>query len=70
MKPFFSVKNDQIEKDTIEGVVIESYVDANNLSTELIDENYSWGSRDSNGTFDGVVGRVNLIFSTLGKVSK
>ena len=58
LKPYFSVKNDEILKDTIEGAVIQSFIDKNNLSTELIDENHKWGSKNENGTFNGVVGRV------------
>ena len=56
--PNFSVENDQIRKDTIEGVLIQSFVDKNNLTTELIDEEMKWGKQDESGTFNGVVGRV------------
>ena len=57
-KPYFSFKNDQIDLDTMEGVVIENFVEANNLTTEFVDENFKFGSKDANGTFNGVVGRV------------
>ena len=42
----------------MEGVVIENFVEANNLTTEFVDENFKFGSKDANGTFNGVVGRV------------
>ena len=58
LKPYFSVKNSEILKDTIEGVVIQSFIDKNNLTTELKNENFKWGRKNENGTFDGVVGRV------------
>ena len=59
-KPYFSVENDTILKDTIEGNTILSFIDRHNLTTELIDEGWNWGKQDANGTFSGVVGRVIL----------
>ena len=56
--PFFSVENNQIVKDTLEGFSIQSFVEKNNLTTEFIDEKMIWGNRDSNGRFNGVIGRV------------
>ena len=58
LKPYFSVEKEETLPDTIEGVVIESFIDKNNLSTELIDEKFKWGSKNENGTFNGVIGRV------------
>ena len=48
----------QIDKTSIEGMAIESYIDKYNLNVQWIDEGGYWGSRDENGTFNGVVGRV------------
>ena len=56
--PNFDVENDEIVESTIEGVAIQSFIDKNNLSTEFIDEKWTWGRKDENGTFDGVIGRV------------
>ena len=39
-------------------MAIESYIDKYNLNVQWIDEGGYWGSRDENGTFNGVVGRV------------
>ena len=59
MKGFFKFDNDgNIEKDTIEGKVLESFIDKYNLTTEWTDEEMTWGSKDEKGTFNGVVGRV------------
>ena len=63
IKPYFSVKNDQIDKDTMEGVAMKSFIDQNNLTTELMDEHFKTGRKDDNGTFDGVVGRVIISLS-------
>ena len=52
------MKNDEILLDTMEGVVIQSFIDKNNLTTELNDENFTWGRKNEDGMFDGVVGRV------------
>ena len=60
LKPYFSVENDEIITETIEGGVMKSFIDTNSLSTELIDEKYTWGSKDENEMFSipGVIGRV------------
>ena len=59
--PFFGVESNEIDKDSFEGFSIQSFVKKNNLNTELIDEEFTWGSRDSNGRFNGVIGRVSNI---------
>ena len=58
VKPYFSVENNEILKDTIEGIQLQSFVDKNLLTIELIDERWTWGRKDENGTFDGIIGRV------------
>ena len=58
VRPFFSVENNQIVNDTFEGDSIKSFINKNNLTLEFIDEDMTWGNRDSNGRFNGVVGRV------------
>ena len=55
---FIEKKKNKIDKSTIEGTAIESYLDKYNLSVQWIDEGGYWGSRDENGTFNGVIGRV------------
>jgi len=45
------VRSNQIVKDTIEGVTIKSFIDKNNLDTELITTNWligqlAWWDRD------------------------
>ena len=59
---FFKFKNDEISQgsdvNTIEGVVLKTYIDKHNLSVDWINEQGLWGSKDENGTFNGVVGRV------------
>ena len=62
---FFKFKNDEISQgpdvNTIEGVVLQTYIDKHNLSVDWIDEQGLWGSKNENGTFNGVVGRVRKI---------
>ena len=59
---FFEFANNDIEQgcdpNSIEGVLLQSYIDRYNLSIDWIDEDGYWGSADENGTFNGVVGRV------------
>ena len=56
--PFFSVANNQIVMKTIEGVAIESFITKYNLSVEWLDEEWNWCSKDHNGTYNGMIGRV------------
>ena len=64
---FFKFKNDEISQgsdvNTIEGVVLQTYIDKHNLSVDWIDEQGLWGSKNENGTFNGVVGRVRKIMT-------
>jgi len=51
VNPHFDVRSNQIVKDTIEGVTIKSFIDKNNLDTELITTNWligqlAWWDRD------------------------
>ena len=59
---FFKFKEDKVFKgpdlNTIEGLLLKSYLDQYNLSVKWIDENGFWGTKEGNGTFNGVVGRV------------
>ena len=56
--PFLTFENDQINIDTIEGNAIETFIEKHNLTTEWKYENFKWGNKDENGTFNGVIGRV------------
>ena len=58
--PFFTYEHNQINTDSIEGNAIETFIEKHNLTTQLINENYKWGKKDDNGTWDGVVGRVEI----------
>ena len=59
---FFGFENenhgDDCDLDTIEGLVVQTYIDKNGVNVTWIDEGGFWGSKDENGTFNGVVGRV------------
>ena len=59
---FFKFKEDDVLKgpdlNTIEGLLLKSYLDKYNLSVKWIDEDGFWGTKEENGTFNGVIGRV------------
>ena len=59
--PHFSVENNQIVKDTVEGAVIQIFIDKNNLTTELSNEQWTWDRKDENGRIHGLIGRVILL---------
>ena len=65
MAPYFSVKPDQddIDVETIEGLALRSLIDKYNLTTNWSYEGFIWGIKDENGTFNGVVGRVTVVFT-------
>ena len=56
---FVNFKNNKIDKETIEGIAIESLIEKYNLTTDWINENWQWGGTDENGTFIGIIGRVS-----------
>ena len=58
-QPYFGVENNQVVRNSVEGYAFQSYIDKNNLTTEFIDEKWTWGRKDENGKFNGVLGRVN-----------
>ena len=55
---YFKFQDDQIDRDSIEGLAIKTFIEKYNLSVEWINEGGFWGSKDENGTFNGVIGRV------------
>ena len=53
--------------NTIEGVVLQTYVDKLGLEVAWLDEQGLWGSRDPlTGAFNGVVGRVGRAEADVG----
>ena len=63
--PYFSFKPDEddIDVETIEGLVLRSLIDKYHLTTTWSYEGFNWGRQDENGTFNGVIGRVNVVFT-------
>ena len=57
---YFKFKDDQIDRNSIEGLAIETFIEKYNLSVQWIEEGGLWGSKDENGTFNGVIGRVSV----------
>ena len=55
---YFKFKDGHIDKNSIEGLAVETFIEKYNLSVEWIEEGGLWGSKDENGTFNGVIGRV------------
>ena len=56
---YFQFKDDQIDRNSIEGLAIQIFIQKYNLSVQWIGEGGFWGSKDENGTFNGVIGRVS-----------
>ena len=56
---YFKFKDDdRIDRNSIEGLTIQTFIEKYNLSVQWIEEGGFWGSKDENGTFNGVIGRV------------
>ena len=47
-----------IDKDTIDGIVMGSFIKKYDLTSDWTNLNFTWGSKGPDGTFNGVVGRV------------
>ena len=70
VSPYFSflegssgTRTRDIDLQTVEGLVLGSLLEKYNLTGVWTYERFIWGSRDQNGTFNGVIGRVNLVIS-------
>ena len=60
--PFFTLKDGQPDMDTIEAILIQTFLEKHNLSATWDDAGGRWGSRGENGSFNGVVGKVKQIY--------
>ena len=58
--PFFNLKDGMPDMDTIEAILIQTFLEKHNLSATWDDAGGSWGSRGQNGSFNGVVGKVQI----------
>ena len=63
--PFFNLENSTADMDTIEAIVIDTFLEKHKLTAEWDDAQGSWGSRDLNGMFNGVVGKVIHVYLTI-----
>ena len=52
------MNNGNIDKDTIDGTVMGSFIKKYDLTSEWTNLNFTWGSKGPDGPFNGVVGRV------------
>ena len=58
--PYFDLKNGNADTDTLEGAVLQMFLDRNNIEPLYMYGNYEWGSIDpSTGLWNGVVGMVH-----------
>ena len=48
----------KVDTDTIEGLLVETFLEKHGLVAEWHDEKHIWGNKDPNGTWNGVVGKV------------
>ena len=61
----FNLENSTADMDTIEAIFIDTFLDKHKLTAEWDDAQGSWGSRDLNGMFNGVVGKVIHVYLTI-----
>ena len=62
-QPFFEMINDQPDMKSLEAIIITTFVEAHQLNAKWIWAGNKWGSKGADGRFNGVVGKVRLIFS-------
>ena len=66
--PYFDLKNGMADTDTLEGAVLQLFLDKNNIEPHYMYGNYEWGSIDPDtGLWNGVVGMVSRTLYKLGK---
>ena len=64
--PFFDLVDSKIDMDTLESVHVGTFLEKHGLVAEWHDAKRSWGSKDLNGTWSGVVGKVGYSISDVG----
>ena len=64
--PFFYLKDSKLDMDTIETVYVQTFLEKHGLVAEWHDANRTWGSKDLNGTWNGVVGKVGYSICDVG----
>lgn len=56
--PYFKLVDSRPVYDTLEGIIIADFLEKYNLVGAWYNAGQTWGSKDSNGTWNGVVGKV------------
>ena len=60
--PYFDLKDDKADTDTLEGAVLQLFLDQNHVEPFYMYGNYEWGSIDPiTGLWNGVVGMVRYV---------
>ena len=64
--PFFDVKNQKVESATIEGAVLDTFLEKYNLRPTFIHAKQVWGTKnETSGLWNGVIGLVRIPFQDL-----
>ena len=58
VQPFFAFGTEEPDKDTLESIIITTFLEANKLDATWIWAGNIWGSKGPDGRFNGVVGKV------------
>ena len=65
--PYFDLKQDRANIDTLEGAVLQIFIDRHDVTPVYMYGNYEWGSLDpETGLWSGVVGMVGYDKSDVG----
>ena len=60
-QPYFYVENQQPYTDTLEAIIITTFLETNNLKATYNWAEQKWGRKDVDGRFNGAVGMVRYI---------
>ena len=64
--PYFALVDSKIDMDTMEGILIGTFLEKHGLAAEWHDANSVWGNKDDNGTWNGMVGKVGYYTCDVG----
>ena len=64
--PYFALVDSKIDMDTMEGILIGTFLEKHGLAAEWHDANSVWGNKDPNGTWNGMVGKVGYYTCDVG----
>ena len=54
-----------MDMDALEAIIVDTFLEKHDLQPVWVHADGAWGSKDENGVFNGVVGKVSNLFRVI-----